>query len=282
MQSVDLFVHSNLFYLLVFMVGACVGSFSCVCITRIPKGESIIFPRSHCVCGKIIPAWLNIPIISWLILRAKARCCGAGISVGYFAIEVLVAVLFTILWHVTQSALFVVGSILFVILVIALGIDFDRMMIPDSLTVGGTMVGIIVSGLLPWFVSSGGVFCGVLESVKGLLIGSSLLLWIAIISEFILKKETIGFGDVKLMGCIGAFSGTNCAIFSIFGGAVIGLVTLFPIWAIHCKLNNKPLGMGCQLPFGPFLALGAISYWLFFKEAVDSSFSEMMMLLSQV
>jgi leader peptidase (prepilin peptidase)/N-methyltransferase len=262
------------------VIGAFIGSFAGVCIARIPKRQSVVFPRSRCECGKIIPLWLNIPIISWLMLGAKARCCGARISIGYFAIEVIVAVLFTLLWHITQSSLFIVGATLFVILVVSSVIDFNTLMIPDMLTIGGAMVGVIISGIFSRFVMHNCLFLGISEPIKGLLIGSSLLLWIAIVSEIIFKKETIGFGDVKLIGCIGAFSGTNCAIFSIFGGTLIGLFTIFPVWIIYCRFNKKKLGIGHPLPFGPFLAVGAIAYWLFFRDMVDDNFVKLSMLLS--
>ncbi|MDR1458426.1 MAG: prepilin peptidase [Puniceicoccales bacterium] len=279
-QAIELFIDSKLFYLFVFAFGACVGSFAGVCIARIPRGQSVIFPRSHCECGKTIPLWLNVPIISWLMLRGRARCCGSRIGISYLGIEVFMAVLFTMLWHVAQFPLFSLGAILFVILVIASGIDFNTMMIPDLFTVGGATVGVIANGIFSHFMIQDSLFLGIGYSVKGLLLGSSILLWMAVVSEILLKKETIGFGDVKLIGCIGAFSGTNCAIFSIFGGALLGLFLILPVWAVHCKGSKEPLGMGQPLPFGPFLTLGAIAYWLFFRDMVDDSLAKMSVLLS--
>ncbi|MDR0351722.1 MAG: prepilin peptidase [Puniceicoccales bacterium] len=280
LQAYDLFVHSRLFYLFVFTFGAAVGSFSGVCIARISVGRSVIFPRSHCQCGKTIPLWWNVPIISWLMLRGRARCCGARIGIAYIGIELLVAVLFTVLWHVTQSSLFIPGAILFVILVISSGIDFNTMVIPDLLTVGGATMGIIIGGIFSRFVWRDCLFLGIENSAKGLLIGSSLLMWGAMVSEILLRKETIGFGDVKLIGCIGAFSGTNCAIFSIFGGALIGLFVILPFWAMRCRSHSGRIGMGQPLPFGPFLAVGAICYWLFFREVVDDNLAKMSLLLA--
>ena len=112
-----------------------------------------------------------------------------------------------------------------------------------------------------------------------MLLGSSVLLWIAIYSELVLQKETIGFGDVKLMGCIGAFIGTKGAIFSIFGGALLGIVVILPIWCWN-NYRKQKIGKDSMLPFGPFLSLGAGAYLLYFKPMVDEYLARIAILMS--
>lgn len=257
--------------LIIFLLGACLGSFFNVCIDRMSAGKSIISPGSHCVCGEKIPFYLNIPILSWLLLRGRARCCGAPIGWQSLFTEVFTAVILSLLWKNSDPWLFGFTLIFFSILIVASGIDFRTMEIPDKFTVGGACIGVFCSVIFAHYSSDNFIFIGALSSLKGMLIGSSLLMWMAIFSEIILKKEAIGFGDVKLMGCIGAFSGTKGAIFSIFGGACIGVLTILPFWWLQNRSKGFKMGMGVPLPFGPFLSVGAIAYWLFFKGSVDGA-----------
>jgi leader peptidase (prepilin peptidase)/N-methyltransferase len=153
------------------------------------------------------------------------------------------------------------------------------MTIPDRCTIGGANLGIFGSVLLSHFSRGNYIFCGGIASIRGMLLGSSTLLWIAVLAELILNREAIGFGDVKLMGCIGAFLGTKGAIFSIFGGTCLVMVTLLPLWWFFNRRKSE-VKFGSLLPFGPFLALGAISYLLFFKVTVDEYFAQIEILLS--
>ena len=124
-------LHPGLATLTVGILGSCVGSFLNVCIHRMPKGESVITPGSHCACGQPIPFWLNLPLIGWLSLRGRARCCGAKISVRYPLVELITALLFIAAW--TMLA----------------GCDLDDMTVPDApnFTLVGT--GIIIAMLVP-------------------------------------------------------------------------------------------------------------------------------------
>ena len=264
---------------LVFCLGACLGSFFNVCITRIPKNQSIIFPRSRCDCGKAIPFYLNVPIVSWILLRGRARCCGRKLEFQYLFSEVLTAVLFTLLWWKFSPIEFLIYGTFFGILIISSGIDFATMMIPDRFSIGGTILGILGTMVLSHYVRGNYIFCGGLSAITGMLLGSSVLLWIAIYSETILQKETVGFGDVKLMGCIGAFIGTKGAIFSIFGGALLGIVLILPVWWWNHR-KKQDVKSDSMLPFGPFLSLGAGAYLLYFKPMVDEYFSRIAILLS--
>ncbi|MDR1435292.1 MAG: prepilin peptidase [Puniceicoccales bacterium] len=273
------FWHHPVFGFLIFFLGASLGSFFCLCVLRIPKNISIIFPGSHCDCGKSIPFHLNIPIFSWILLKGKARCCGRKLEFQYIFLELLTAVLFVLLWQKSDPWEFLVHGTFLGLLIVASGIDFATMMIPDRCTIGGAILGILGSVFLAHFSTGNYIYFGAIASLRAMLLGSSILLWISVFAELVLNKEAIGFGDVKLMGCIGAFIGTRGAIFSIFGGTCLGMVAIFPLWWICNRRKNK-MKFGTPLPFGPFLALGAVSYLLFFKKIIDESFAQVEILLS--
>jgi leader peptidase (prepilin peptidase)/N-methyltransferase len=270
----------------VFIVGACVGSFMNVVICRLPAGQSVVTPGSHCACGAPVAWQDNIPIFSWLRLRGKARCCGRPISARYLAVELLSAGLFLACWLVFPPGKAVCGMVFLSALVGATCIDLEHMIIPDALSIGLGVAGVILSFLVPALHDQHGEFFA-LDSLRsggigvvGLLVGSGLVLWIALLAEAALKKESMGFGDVKFAGAIGAFTGWPGAVFAIFGGAVVGSVwiALAVIW--H-KLSGRrrvsgpeaggvqggmpsasPIGFGTHIPFGPMLAVAATIYFL--------------------
>ena len=259
-----------------FLVGACVGSFLNVVILRVPAGESVVSPGSHCACGARI-AWRdNLPIISWFMLRGRARCCGRAFSLRYPAVELLTAVLFLACWLEFPPAKAVCGMVFLGALLAATCIDMDHMIIPDSLSVGLGVAGILLSFAVPALhgqygdsyaldsIRSGGI------GLVGLLIGSGLVLWIALLAEAVLRKESMGFGDVKFAGAIGAFLGWPGAVFALFGGAVVGSAWLALMFAWSratarrrpAEAAKAPMGLGLRVPFGPMLAAGAAIYLL--------------------
>src|SRR5882724_5950818 len=196
-----------------FVFGAMVGSFLNVCIYRIPAGKSVVFPGSHCACGKPIAWYDNIPILSWFILRGRARCCGQPYSFRYPFVEVLTGGLFLACWLLLPPVKALCGMVFISCLICATFIDLDRMEIPDIFSIGLGIFGVILSCAVPalhdqshelFMIAS--LRSGVI-SLQGLLVGSGLVLWIALIADFILKKESMGFGDVKFVGAIGAFCG---------------------------------------------------------------------------
>jgi leader peptidase (prepilin peptidase)/N-methyltransferase len=280
---------------LAFLLGAVVGSFLNVCIYRIPAGRSIITPGSRCACGQPIAWFDNIPVISWLILRGRSRCCNQPFSFRYPAIELLTALLFLASWWLLPPLIAPVGMLFSSILICATFIDLDHMIIPDQFTIGAAVVGVIVSLLVPALhVDSSGyhivdVMRSGLASILGLLIGSGVILWIALLAEVILRKEAMGFGDVKFLGAIGAFAGWQGAVFSIFGGAVIGTLAVAVVLVIGNlrKRDFKPLPQadvdaeepvpgavfGRQTPFGPMLACGGLLYFLLLRPYVDAYFA---------
>ncbi|HEY4301682.1 MAG TPA: prepilin peptidase [Candidatus Didemnitutus sp.] len=274
-----------------FLLGACVGSFLNVCIYRIPKGESVVSPGSHCACGKPI-AWRdNIPILSWLLLRGRARCCGRQFSFRYCFVELLTGSLFVTCWLLFPlSGKALAGCVLAAIVICATFTDIDGMVIPDAFTIGGGMVGVLLSFLLPSMHGHfGDIF--VVESLRsgvdgilGLMVGSGLVLWIALVAEAILKKEAMGFGDVKYLGALGAFVGWKGAVFAMFGGAVLGCVwfAFAVIWqkafgraiAIGPKVETAEgqpaeIGLGVHVSFGPMLGIAALIYYLALHSGFD-------------
>ncbi len=255
----------------VFLFGACIGSFLNVCILRLPKGEDVACKASYCYgCGKRI-AWCDlIPVLSWCFLRGRSRCCKKPFSVRYALIELLTGLLFALCWWQFEPRLAVVGMGFTALLLVAFFIDCDHLMIPDSCTVGGAFLGLWVAFLVPSMYSfSGGFwisdgFRAMTQALTGLLIGSGLLLWIAIIAEVYLKKEAIGFGDVKLMGCIGAFCGWKGTVFAIFGGAILGSAWILVLLILRLFFKKIPkVKRHMELPFGPFLATAAWIWWVF-------------------
>ncbi len=268
-----------LFSAFFFLLGACVGSFLNVCIYRIPEGISIITPSSQCRCGAKIKWYDNIPILSWFILRGKARCCGEPFSFRYAFVEILCAVAFLLIWNSFPIALSLAYMLFFSLMIVVSFIDIDCMELPDSLTVGGCIVGVILSAFVPQLHVRGSfedapfvllAFESVVISLMGVAIATGLLYWIRLLAEFIFKREAMGEGDVILIGCIGAFCGWQGAIFAIFGGSLIGAVILLPVVFI-CKVILRKPNVAEVVPYGPWLAAGAIVY-LFVQKNVDLYF----------
>ena len=283
------------------LIGACVGSFLNVVIYRVPKEESIVTPGSHCGCGQPIKWHDNIPILSWLLLRGRARCCGRPFSFRYPFVELLTAAVFVVCWlqFSTQPAVAVCGWVFLSCLIAATFIDLDHFIIPDAFTLGLGVVGVLLSVAVPALHGQASGFFLVdslragTASLLGLLVGSGLVLWILLLAEVILKKEAMGFGDVKFVGAIGAFCGWQGAIFSIFGGALVGTGWFALAW-VWQKATGKSspiappsetpegeptaLAFGAQVPFGPMLAVAGALYFLCFRGWVGAWFADVAVL----
>ncbi|HEY3756300.1 MAG TPA: prepilin peptidase [Opitutaceae bacterium] len=257
----------------VIVLGLCIGSFLNVVILRLPRNESIVRPGSHCACGAPLRWFDNIPIVSWLLLRGNARCCGRPISLRYPAIEAATALLFWLCWRRTEPdyALAAEGWIFLSVLLAGSIIDAEHMIIPESLTLGLGVVGVVLGFAVPTIrggglvesLSSGG------HALLGLCVGSGLTLWIASLASALLLREAMGMGDVLLVGAIGAFCGWHAAVFSIFGGAFVGL-----FWVLVALLWRRSLKMTSRLPFGPMLATAAAIYFLFLRTPVEAWFTQ--------
>ena len=264
--------------LCVFIFGAILGSFLNVCIYRIPQGHSILWPPSSCQCGKRIPFYFNIPVIAWFMLKGKAACCEEKLSFRYPLVEALTGTLFVFSWLNHQSIVAMVGMLFIAILIAATFIDLDHMIIPDIFSIGGMLLGVMVSIFIPQLhgFSQGGMeahWYSWIESMLGIFVGTSMIYWIATIGEIILKKPAMGEGDVKFLAAIGAFTGWQGALFSLFGGAFIGTIIILPYLLIQQLKQPKEPKLQ-ELPFGPFLAIGAIVYFLWLYNFVDAYFSQ--------
>lgn len=276
--------------------GAIVGSFLNVVIYRMPLDKSIVTPGSHCACGAPIKWYDNIPVLSWFLLRGKARCCGRPYSFRYAFVELLTAALFLTSWLMFPPAKALCGMLFVSCMLCALFIDLDHMIIPDTFTIGLGVAGVALSVFVPSLHNqdTGVFFIDALRSgmisMQGLLIGSGLVLWIALVAEVLLRKEAMGFGDVKFVGAIGAFAGWQGAVFSIFGGAVVGTIWigLAMVWkklfgdrvqvaprAETAEGQPAELGLGVQIPFGPMLAIGGLLHFFYFNQWMDDYLADL-------
>ena len=279
-------------YALVF--GLCVGSFLNVVIYRLPAGRSVVSPPSTCACGERIRWFDNVPVLSWILLRGRARCCGQRIAVRYPAVELLTGLVFMGIWLTHPPVVSLVFMLLAAMLIAGGFIDWDTMEIPDVFTVGGFAFALMLSILVPaihGFDSGFWAFDALRalrEALVGGLVGSAILLWIMLFAEVLMRKEAMGFGDVKLLGAIGGFCGWQGAVFTIFGGAVVGTV-LAGIVLLAGAVNQAPPPPeaeaesedssdgeseqthqpgalrdedGLKMPFGPALGIAALVYVL--------------------
>jgi leader peptidase (prepilin peptidase)/N-methyltransferase len=267
-----------------FLVGTVVGSFLNVCIYRIPWQKSVVWPGSRCPnCSAAIAARDNIPILSWLALRGECRRCGAAISVRYPLVEGLVGLLFLGAyfvdviagprrpWEVPTFQLVAAAyhAAFLALLVAATFIDYDLMMIPDEITVTGMIVGIGLGSLWPWVRPVPATASTHLQAFwvgfLGLIVGAGLTQGIRKIAGLVLRREAMGFGDVTLMGMIGAFLGWQGAVLAFFLSSFFGLA--HAAWKLFAYFKKR-LG-GAQLsstdremPLGPYLSMAAASLLL--------------------
>jgi leader peptidase (prepilin peptidase) / N-methyltransferase len=266
----------------VFAVGTVVGSFLNVCIYRIPWEKSVIWPGSRCPrCQTPISARDNIPIVSWIALRGECRECGLPISARYPLVELLVGLIFLGLYYVDvvhgqrgpygheigpPLATWGYHALLAALLVAATFIDYDLIIIPDQITVTGMVFGIGLGTLAPWIrpvpaaaaTHLGGLGVGLL----GLMIGAGLTQAIRVAGTAVFRREAMGFGDVTLMGMIGAFLGWQPVVLTIFAGAFFGLAHAFWKLAIYVRKwirGGKLSSADRELPFGPYLSMGALA-----------------------
>ena len=226
------------------VLGAMIGSFLNVCILRWgaePK-ESVVSPRSRCPrCGKGLAWYDNIPIISWLLLRARCRGCGQPISFQYPLIELATALLWAYLaWRHGFALEALRGAVFGTILLGIAMTDARAYIIPDEFTWGGLVIGLL-------FSLAGG-FSGLQQAVLGAAVGFGILWLVGTVGTWIFKEDAMGGGDVKMMAMVGAFVGWQGVLLTIFLGALIGSLIFVPLTLI----GQKKL-----VPFGIFLAIGA-------------------------
>ena len=260
-----IFSSPFLFPLIVFTFGALVGSFLNVCIVRLPKGDSIINPPSHCPnCKTPIPFYDNIPLLSYLLLWGRCRFCGEGFSLRYFVVEFMMAVLaLGLVIRFGLSPAFLVSFAFVAALLIISFIDLDVKIVPDVISIPGIGLGLLSSLLQrPWPADSLAIPPSPMSSLLGILIGSGFLLLVAWTYEFFTGTEGMGGGDVKLLAMIGAFLGWPSVPMTLFLASLIGSVVGLAF------MLRKGVGGKYALPFAPFLCLGALVYLFLGREIV--------------
>lgn len=243
-------------YIIVFIAGLFFGSFFNVCIYRIPREESIVFPPSHCTsCGKQL-IWRDlIPVFSWLYLGRNCRYCKKQISFRYPLVELITGLTFLfLLIKFDFSGTFLTYSILCSILIITTFIDIDHQIIPNGLVLTGIIAGTVLTVT--------GISVHWKNALVGFLIGGGTYLLVALVSLLILGKEGMGGGDIKLMAMIGLMIGWKLTVLSILlsiyiGGLIGGLLLLL-------KFKKR----GDAIPFGPFIAIGTVVSILFGNEII--------------
>src|SRR5919199_1392930 len=258
---------------LAFVLGAIVGSFLNVCIARWPEKLSVVRPRSRCPrCGHAIAWYENVPIVSWLALRARCRGCGAPISLMYPAVELLVG----LGWLAAADAfgpsfaalrVAVFGTMLFGIAVT----DFKHYLIPDGFTVFG-LLWAIGTALVAVFVGDAALFAGPWDALIGACVGAGVIAIAGWLGEVALRREAMGFGDVTLMAAVGAAVGPQRAPLTVFLGALLGaivfVVGILPVLWLRSRRSGAPL-TSPEIPFGVFLAPAAMVTLLWGQRLID-------------
>ena len=287
------------------------GSFVNVVVYRVPREMSVVRPASHCPgCGAPVKALDNIPVVSFLVLRGRARCCKARISPRYVVVELLGGLLAVAVYEVVvrglsaDAPLPLVASVflsdfgLAIALVAAAFIDAEHMYLPDAITIGGTVFGLATPGLRGM---------GYSDALVGAAVGF-VGVWLPLVVgyEALRGRPGMGLGDAKLVMLAGAWFGWRGAAFTLFGGAVQASVAAIAILVLHGKIEepesvrrdreelqaaaaagdeearravaDDPLAtapaegvMAARMPFGPFLCLAAIE-WLFAGRAVEQQY----------
>ena len=255
--------------LIVFLFGLAFGSFLNVCIHRLPKGESIVKPRSRCPhCGKPVAAWDNIPLLSYLVLRGRCRNCQKSISPLYPFVELLTGLL--LLWTYRQfgfTAEFIKFSVFGMLLLILIFTDLQERIIPHAVTIFGIFLGTSISWLVPveraastWLLHRMGFFPptweaeSFLASVAGMILGGGSFYLVGTVFYYLKgkQKDYLGFGDVMLMTMVGSFLGMSLTLLTIFFGSLLGTLIGVPLEKTTKRFH------GYEWPFGTFLGVAAL------------------------
>jgi len=263
MSSIASVLPGWMYYVFAGVLGACVGSLLNVCIVRIPREESIVWPPSHCRhCDHHISWWENVPLLSYIILRGRCRECGEPISPRYTAVELL-TIGFSIAtwWRFHDVRYYLAYFFLFIApLIVVSFIDIAHRIIPDVISIPGIAAGFAVNIL---FAGRGGYGAAAIDSLLGMIIGGGFLFIVATAYEKIKKIEGMGGGDVKLAAMLGAFFGWRASIFILLVSSVTG--SFFGLVLI--LLMRKTVKYA--IPFGPFLAIGGLVYLFFGQRLIN-------------
>jgi leader peptidase (prepilin peptidase) / N-methyltransferase len=252
----ETFESNTMILFFVFALGAIIGSFLNVCIVRLPRGESLIRPPSHCPhCNEPIKFYDNIPIISYMILRGKCRHCKNRISLRYPVVEALTGLMTVALFmKYGPTVQFLLLLLFSSALLIITFIDLAHQIIPDTISIPGIPCGLGASLLISTVSWQ--------ESLLGILVGGGLLLFIAVGYKWITGRDGMGGGDIKLLAMMGAWLGWKAIPFIILASSLIGLL----VGGGSGLLLKKSLR--AKIPFGPFLAIASLIYIFFGPEVL--------------
>jgi leader peptidase (prepilin peptidase)/N-methyltransferase len=274
--STALIVAPPMLGVLAFFIGACIGSFLNVCISRWPDELSVVAPRSRCPkCERMIAWYDNIPLVSWLVLRARCRGCGEPISVVYPLVELVVALLW--LAAVVQFGPTLNGLRFAVFGTLLLGVtltDASRYVIPDGFTVFGLLFA-LAAAVVGLMLGETRPFASLYDACIGACVGAGAIAIAGWLGEVALRREAMGFGDVTLMAMVGAYLGPARTLLTIFLGALLGavvfLVVVFPIgWIRHrrARSSDEPYTLPL-VPFGVFLAPASLAALIWGQPLLD-------------
>ena len=245
-----------MFYFAAFVLGCIWGSFSNVCIYRLPNDQSVVKGRSFCTsCKEQIKWYDNIPFLSFIFLKGKCRKCGNKISSQYFLVEFISAISFIIVYHLygisITTLLLIILSIFFIIIFF---IDLKHFIIPNELTFPLMLIGFVKS-FEPNLNQT--IFPNYINSLIGGFFGYLIIWLIIFFYKKVRNKEGMGLGDAKLMAVVGFWFGWASIPFTIFISSAVALVLVIP------SLIKKTRNMSAQIRFGPFIIIGCIIYVTF-------------------
>lgn len=254
--------YEPLVSLLVLAIALVMGSFLNVCIYRLPLGESVVSPGSRCPkCGSAVRAWHNVPIVSWLLLRARCATCRALISWRYPAVEAATGLAAMALWHgFGPSWAFAIAAIFSLMMIVLFFTDYDHQLLPDLVTLPGFGLGLAAAWYNPFLGDAG--WPRIVAAVVGAALGSGILWGIGALYSRLRGVEAMGFGDVKMMALVGAFTGPAGVVVTLFASSIVGAATGLALIPLKGKtLQNA-------LPFGCFIAPAAVAALLWGRSAV--------------
>lgn len=289
MNDIMDFDYFCIFGLVSFAFGACIASFLNVCIWRLPREESVVRPASHCPnCNAPIRWYQNIPVLSYIALGGKCANCRKPISMRYAVVELLGGALFSMAYLqwampamlgsepamalkpvMSLSAVFA-SWVVISGLILGSFIDLDHFYLPDRVTIGGMLLGVPASVLIPELQLERTWLDALCWSVAGLAFGFFFLWGMGWLFSKLFKKDALGFGDVKLMGAVGAFFGPTAVLFALIVSSIVGSVV-----GIALIVRGKArLGGFTAVPYGPFIAMATL-VWMFWGPQLVSAYIRM-------
>jgi leader peptidase (prepilin peptidase) / N-methyltransferase len=228
------------------LAGAAVGSFLNVCILRLPAKRSIVSPGSHCLhCDRALRWYENLPIVSWILLRARCRGCGHRISMMYPLVEVATAIAFVAAWRAFGPTPLFATRLIFLSALIVLAVtDLRNRLLPNAVTLPGIVVGLVCSFVAP---------PGPVSALLGVVIGGVVPFVVGEIYYRVRGIDGLGMGDVKMLAMIGAFLGAPLALLTLFAASFLGVVVGLPI-IILTRNREYPVPLGTLLSVSAFAA----------------------------